>query len=344
MFTQFMKSITASTALTCAMVGTAVAGNMNYVGSWSNATIYRPGSVVQQNNGLYISLRSSKAAPNRNYLPATNPSWWQRVGTIGNTVLSGFGNPTSPDLGEVGDFYINTQTNTIFGPKSDISPYWPAVGTPLVGTSGQTGPAGPAGPQGPTGATGAAGAQGAQGPAGATGPQGAQGLQGIAGPTGPQGPTGATGPAGPRVVDANGKYVGIASGSDLWIDSPGGKVLFVEFSTTGSTNAYRRYYESTDCSGPAYIHFQFLFPVGAIVDENGHTHDVDGDPVTSGTLVYAAAPVSKMTTRSTYVSSFDAYSDPPANYEGCSAEVTTGYFGPMGTMSVDWTAPFTVLP
>jgi hypothetical protein len=54
-------------------------------------------------------------------------------------------------IGVDGDFYINTATNFIFGPKAGGS--WPA-GTALTG------------PQGPTGATGPTGPQGLQGPIG----------------------------------------------------------------------------------------------------------------------------------------------------------------------------------
>src|SRR5262245_9072957 len=77
-------------------------------------------------------------------------------GIDGNTVL--YGN-TAPSVaqGKDGDFYINTTTNYIYGPKQFS--VWPA-GTNLVG------------PQGATGATGATGS---------TGPQGTQGLQGAQG-------------------------------------------------------------------------------------------------------------------------------------------------------------------
>ena len=59
-------------------------------------------------------------------------------GTNGNTVLSGAGDPSTV-LGVNGDFYINTTTDTIFGPKKTTG--W-GTGTSLVG------PAGPMGPQG----------------------------------------------------------------------------------------------------------------------------------------------------------------------------------------------------
>jgi Chaperone of endosialidase/Collagen triple helix repeat (20 copies) len=138
------------------------------------------------------------------------------------SVLSGANNP-APAVGVDGDFFINTTTSTIFGPK--VAGVWPpgisligpvgsqgpagATGTTgaagsqgpagPTGTNGATGPQGPTGARGPTGDIGATGSQGLQGPAGSTGTTGAtgaQGLQGLPGSTGPQGPTGAAGSQG----------------------------------------------------------------------------------------------------------------------------------------------------
>ena len=123
-------------------------------------------------------------------------------GLDGKTVLNGTSNPTS-GIGNDGDFYINTTSNEIFGPKT--AGVW-GSGTSLVGPqgiAGATGPQGPigltgaTGPQGPIGLTGATGPQGPIGLTGATGPQGPIGLTGATGPQGPIGLTGATGPQGP---------------------------------------------------------------------------------------------------------------------------------------------------
>jgi hypothetical protein len=128
-------------------------------------------------------------------------------GTNGNGILNG-GIAPSNNQGVDGDFFVNTSTNTIYGPKANG--VWPS-GVSLVGPQGPAGATGVAGPQGPAGATGAAGPQGPvgatglQGPAGATGPQG---LVGATGATGPQGPAGATGPQGPTGILASGSAVG----------------------------------------------------------------------------------------------------------------------------------------
>ena len=102
-------------------------------------------------------------------------------GLDGKSVLNGTSNPTAL-FGVNGDFYINTSTNTLFGPKS--GGLW-STGVSLVG---------PAGPQGLTGATGPQGSTGTQGP---IGPQGLQGIQGVAGPAGMDGKTILNGVAAP---------------------------------------------------------------------------------------------------------------------------------------------------
>ena len=153
--------------------------------------------------------------------------------SIPNTILSGKGAPTLK-VGINGDFYIDTRSLLIYGPKKNgkwSSPknlQGPAGAAGANGNDGKSGSdgkngsdgksvagvsttAGPAGPAGPIGATGPAGpagpsgAVGATGPAGATGPSGSgtgtPGPQGATGATGPQGATGAAGAAGPAGAD-----------------------------------------------------------------------------------------------------------------------------------------------
>jgi hypothetical protein len=107
--------------------------------------------------------------------------------SIPNTILNGKGAPLN-SLGINGDFYIDTRSLLIYGPKSKSK--WPV----------------PQNLQGPIGAAGAAGASGSDGKNGSdgkvsnasitSGPAGPQGLPGAAGPAGPAGPAGATGAAG----------------------------------------------------------------------------------------------------------------------------------------------------
>ena len=117
--------------------------------------------------------------------------------SIANTVLSGAGVPAKT-LGIDGDFYIDTKTMNMYGPKKNNT--WPLP----VSLRGPQGPAGIAGSDGKNASTssvsaGAAGAAGPQGPAGPAGPRGDTGATGPQGPAGPAGSnTGTVGPAGPK--------------------------------------------------------------------------------------------------------------------------------------------------
>lgn len=79
-------------------------------------------------------------------------------GIDGKTIRYGTVAPTNV-VGNNGDFYINTATNMLYGPKNST---WPA-GVSLVGPQGIQGAQGATGPQGATGATGATGTNGVDG-------------------------------------------------------------------------------------------------------------------------------------------------------------------------------------
>ena len=135
---------------------------------------------------------------------------------VTNTILNGKGAPKI-SIGIDGDFYIDTRSMLMYGPKKKGR--WPAPsnlqgptgpsgapGTPgKSGSDGKTissastisGPQGPAGPTGPQGLIGLPGASGPAGPAGPAGKDGAPGSSGPAGSPGGSGPAGATGPQGP---------------------------------------------------------------------------------------------------------------------------------------------------
>jgi hypothetical protein len=151
----------------------------------------------------------------------------QRVDAI-NTIHAGDG-PPHATLGTDGDWYINLDPLTIYGPKTDddwgegfelvtrtqvsgltVGGALPggagtaatiAIGTTTTGDAGTEAAVTNVGTESaavfdfviPRGATGATGSTGATGPEGPQGPQGEQGIQGL---TGPQGETGAQGPQG----------------------------------------------------------------------------------------------------------------------------------------------------
>jgi hypothetical protein len=96
-------------------------------------------------------------------------------GTDGASILTGDGPPTNA-LGADGDYYVDTNTAELFGPKADGA--WPANGTSLRGNTGPAGPAGPVGPVGPTGPAGADGTDGTDGTDGADGTDGTDGTDG----------------------------------------------------------------------------------------------------------------------------------------------------------------------
>jgi hypothetical protein len=124
------------------------------------------------------------------------------TGADGNTILSGTVAPTTE--GVDGDFYIDTVTDLIYGPKT--AGVWGA-GTSIVGS---TGPAGPTGPQGI---------------AGPTGPQGIQGIQGPTGPAGADGATGPTGPTGPTEYPAAGVAISTGTAWDSSKAAPSGDIV-----------------------------------------------------------------------------------------------------------------------
>jgi hypothetical protein len=121
--------------------------------------------------------------------------------SIPNTILNGKGVPAN-NVGINGDFYIDTRSLLLYGPKKNGK--WPAPQN-LQGPTGATGASGNDGKNGSDGKNGTDGktvtnastVAGASGPAGSQGEKGATGPAGPAGPTGPAGPQGATGPAGP---------------------------------------------------------------------------------------------------------------------------------------------------
>jgi hypothetical protein len=140
-----------------------------------------------------------------------------------NTILNGKGAPKS-SLGSNGDFYIDTRSLLLYGPKSKGK--WPApqsmqgptgasgsdgkngadgkaisnasINSGVKGEQGEKGEKGEQGLPGVAGAPGSAGAMGPAGPAGAVGPAGSNGSNGSNGAAGSTGATGAQGLTGAK--------------------------------------------------------------------------------------------------------------------------------------------------
>ena len=110
-----------------------------------------------------------------------------------NTLLNGLGAPNATD-GIDGDFYLDTLSLNLYGPKKKGK--WPLPKS-LVGPVGPQGPVGKQGSEGKVGDKGATSSSaGSQGVQGMQGPQGIQGTPGTSGAAGSSGPTGGAGAAG----------------------------------------------------------------------------------------------------------------------------------------------------
>jgi hypothetical protein len=150
-------------------------------------------------------------------IPAAHSAGRSTKQTV-NTILNGKGAPKS-SIGIDGDFYIDTRSLLIYGPKAKgkwlsprnlQGPTGPSgsdgrngndgktisTASSTTGTQGPQGVAGPQGPQGIPGEKGDAGLAGSPGPAGVPGSPGPAGPAGSPGAQGPTGPTGATGAPG----------------------------------------------------------------------------------------------------------------------------------------------------
>ena len=158
---------------------------------------------------------------NKNIKTATKTAGRTSQAPTLNTFLNGLGAPNATD-GIDGDFYLDTLSSNLYGPKKKGK--WPLPKN-LVGPVGPQGPVGKQGSDGKVGdkgvTTSSAGTQGTQGTQGIQGVQGASGPAGPSGPSGSQGPGGGSGGVGPQGT------VGPAG-------SPGGQGVP---GTTGTTGA-----------------------------------------------------------------------------------------------------------
>ena len=188
--------------------------------------------------------------------------------TIPNTILNGKGAPLST-LGINGDFYIDTRSLLIYGPKK--SNKWPlpqslqgpigaagadgkngGEGKTISNASTVAGPTGTQGEKGEKGEKGEAGSVGASGSAGSAGLAGAKGDTGLTGLTGASGggggTPGATGAQGPIGNTGSVGAIG-AKGETGTAGSVGVKGETGTVGTTGPSNVYRGSIFFPDISG-----------------------------------------------------------------------------------------------
>ena len=132
--------------------GTPVTGTLSGI-SWGSGTKFLQVEMDASGGSTYTDMGTTQmsSVPYALYAETANvPGVAGPAGANGKTVLNGTVNPTAGN-GVDGDFYINTTTKQLFGPKTAGA--W-GSGTSLIG---------------PTGATGAQGIQGLTGAQGATG-------------------------------------------------------------------------------------------------------------------------------------------------------------------------------
>ena len=147
-----------------------------------------------------------------------------------SSVIYGAPNTPSDSFGATGDFYLDTSTGRLFGPKVDGS--WPKSSLSLIGSQG---PIGLAGMAGATGATGPAGVGGSNGAAGATGATGAAGAAGATGAAGNSLLSGSVAPANSQGSDGD-FYINIAA-NQIFGPKAGGLWPATGVSVVGSVGA-----------------------------------------------------------------------------------------------------------
>ena len=169
-----------------------------------------------------------------NAVAATKPKAAGRSSTaVINTVLNGKGAP-SKSIGIDGDFYIDTRSLLISGPKTNGK--WPAARS-MQGANGTNGVNGANGSDGKNGndaknISTASTVAGPVGPKGEPGANGSRGSDGSNGANGSVGATGATGPAGSGATGAAG-----ASGTNGTNGSNGANGTDGVTGATGATGA-----------------------------------------------------------------------------------------------------------
>ena len=156
-------------------------------------------SLVAISIAVTLALIPSAIAAPKTTVKAAGPL----ITKVVNTILNGVGVP-SKKLGINGDFYIDTKSLVLYGPK--INGAWKNSTslkqaevksvTTVIGEAGAIGDKGATGNTGATGSVGLTGATGSTGLTGATGLAGAAGIKGDAGTAGAAGAAGAAGVAG----------------------------------------------------------------------------------------------------------------------------------------------------
>jgi hypothetical protein len=106
------------------------------------------GIFYQKTTGEWAQVFSMQTGPQG---PKGDKGDTGTTGANGKTILNGTSNPSNSITGANGDFYLNTNTYQLFGPKTDG--VW-GLGTAIIGLNGEQGEIGPQGDTGPIGEQG----------------------------------------------------------------------------------------------------------------------------------------------------------------------------------------------
>ena len=156
-------------------------------------------SLIAISIAVTLALIPSAIAAPKTTVKAAGPL----ITKVVNTILNGVGVP-SKKVGINGDFYIDTKSLVLYGPKTNgawknstsLKQAEVKSVTTVIGEAGTIGDKGDKGATGNTGATGSVGLTGAAGIKGLDGAKGSTGLTGAAGSTGLTGAAGSTGLTG----------------------------------------------------------------------------------------------------------------------------------------------------
>ena len=157
------------------------------------------------------------------------------TGATGSGILSGQGEPGNQ--GMEGEFYIDTDSTTLYGPKGASG--WASSGVELKGADGAVGAAGATGATGATGPTGATGATGDKGATGATG-AGFSGYE-VVSSVGDQDSATASCPANKKVIGGGGTTTSWGARVRTTMPTPGNTgwtVVVMDASANSSVTAY----------------------------------------------------------------------------------------------------------
>ncbi len=170
--------------------------SLTYQGTYTPATNYALGDIVQYLGSSYLSLLAS----NHGNTPGLVPTAWGLLAAAGQTATTAA--PTTPQQTLTYQGVYTPATNYALG---DIVQYLGSSYLSLLASNHGNTPG-----LVPTAwgllASALPGPQGAVGPAGPSGPPGTQGNPGVIGPVGPVGLTGVPGPQGPPGLTYQGPY------------------------------------------------------------------------------------------------------------------------------------------